>query len=80
MVVVNYLQVAPAEPRAEPEATPDQQICQLDGLMAQDLSGRPYLGWNVDIPTERIGTFDTQLAEHFFCSLANTGVQMLLHS
>lgn len=38
-----------------------------------DLSGRPYLGWDVHIPTERIGTFDTQLAEHFFCSLANTG-------
>jgi imidazoleglycerol-phosphate dehydratase len=39
----------------------------------QDLSGRPFLGFDVDIPTERIGTFDTQLVEHFFCSLANTG-------
>ena len=25
------------------------------------------------IPTERIGSFDTQLVEHFFQSLANTG-------
>ena len=39
----------------------------------QDLSGRPHLGFSVDIPTERIGTFDTQLVEHFFQSLANTG-------
>lgn len=40
---------------------------------AQDLSGRPHLGFNVDIPTERIGNFDTQLVEHFFQSLSNTG-------
>ena len=42
--------------------------------MLQDLSSRPYLGFDVEIPTERIGTFDTQLVEHFFCSLANTGL------
>ena len=51
---------------------PDTQdiICKT---VLQDLSGRPFLGFDVDIPTERIGTFDTQLVEHFFCSLANTG-------
>jgi len=37
-----------------------------------DLSGRPYLGWDLEIPTERIGNFDTQLVEHFFQSFVNT--------
>ena len=44
----------------------------------QDLSGRPHLGWDVNIPTQRIGTYDTQLAEHFFQSMANTS-GMTLH-
>lgn len=36
--------------------------------MAQvlDLSGRPYLGCDLAIPAQRIGTFDTELVEHFF--------------
>lgn len=38
-----------------------------------DLSGRPHVSFDCDIPTERIGTFDTQLVEHFFSSLATTG-------
>lgn len=37
-----------------------------------DLSGRPHLSSNLDIPTEKIGTFDTQLVEHFFMSFAST--------
>ncbi len=37
-----------------------------------DLSGRPYLGCDLNIPTERIGTFDTQLVDHFFQSFVNT--------
>ena len=44
----------------------------------QDLSGRPHLSFDLDIPTGRIGTFDTQLVEHFFQSLANTS-GMTLH-
>ncbi|XP_047169397.1 imidazoleglycerol-phosphate dehydratase, chloroplastic-like isoform X1 [Vigna umbellata] len=43
-----------------------------------DLSGRPYLGYNLDIPTHRVGTYDTQLVEHFFQSLVNTS-GMTLH-
>ncbi|XP_024462015.1 imidazoleglycerol-phosphate dehydratase 1, chloroplastic isoform X10 [Populus trichocarpa] len=27
-----------------------------------DLSGRPYLGYDLQIPTQRVGTYDTQLA------------------
>jgi imidazoleglycerol-phosphate dehydratase len=44
------------------------EVCVL-----QDLSGRPHLSFDCDIPTERIGNFDTQLVEHFFSSLATTG-------
>lgn len=43
-----------------------------------DLSGRPYLGYNLEIPTQRVGTYDTQLVEHFFQSLVNTS-GMTLH-
>lgn len=43
-----------------------------------DLSGRPHLTFDCDIPTERIGTYDTQLVEHFFQSMANTS-GMTLH-
>ena len=43
-----------------------------------DLSGRPHLSCGLAIPTERIGTYDTQLVEHFFQSLVNTS-GMTLH-
>ncbi|OVA05452.1 Imidazoleglycerol-phosphate dehydratase [Macleaya cordata] len=43
-----------------------------------DLSGRPHLGYDLCIPTERVGTYDTQLVEHFFQSLVNTS-GMTLH-
>ncbi len=35
-------------------------------MCAVDISGRSYLGYRLDIPTEKIGTFDTELAEEFF--------------
>eukprot|EP00798_Chlamydomonas_sp_ICE-L_P004942 gene4942-34713_t len=37
-----------------------------------DLSGRPHLAFDLPIPTERIGTFDSQLVDHFFQSFVNT--------
>ncbi|KAJ4779570.1 Imidazoleglycerol-phosphate dehydratase [Rhynchospora pubera] len=43
-----------------------------------DLSGRPHLSCGLIIPTERVGTYDTQLVEHFFQSLVNTS-GMTLH-
>ncbi|XP_031261502.1 imidazoleglycerol-phosphate dehydratase 1, chloroplastic-like [Pistacia vera] len=43
-----------------------------------DLSGRPHLSYDLQIPTERVGTYDTQLVEHFFQSLVNTS-GMTLH-
>ena len=33
---------------------------------AVDISGRSYLGYGLEIPTERIGTFDTELVEEFW--------------
>ncbi|HHX91035.1 MAG TPA: imidazoleglycerol-phosphate dehydratase HisB [Paracoccus sp.] len=33
---------------------------------ALDLSGRAFLVWNVEFPTEKIGNFDTQLVREFF--------------
>ncbi len=35
-------------------------------LSAVDLSGRSYLRFDVDIPTQRVGSFDTELVEEFF--------------
>ena len=35
-------------------------------LCAVDLSGRDYLGWAVDLPTEKVGDFDTELAKEFW--------------
>ena len=35
-------------------------------LSAVDLSGRDYLGFEVDFPTEKIGTFDPQLVQDFW--------------
>lgn len=40
---------------------------------ALDLSGRPYLVWNVDFPSARIGGFDTELVREFFQALATHG-------
>lgn len=44
-----------------------QLVCALD------LSGRPYLVWNVDFPTAKIGSFDTELVREFFQALATHG-------
>ena len=40
---------------------------------ALDISGRPYLVWNVDMPTARIGSFDTELVREFFQALSTHG-------
>lgn len=43
-----------------------------------DLSGRPYLVWNVELPTAKIGTFDTELVREFFQAFS-THSGMTLH-
>ena len=40
---------------------------------ALDLSARPYLVWNVEFPTPKIGSFDTDLVREFFQALATHG-------
>lgn len=40
---------------------------------ALDLSGRPYLIWNADLPTPGIGSFDTALVREFFQALSTHG-------
>ena len=40
---------------------------------ALDLSGRPYLVWNVAFPTQKIGAFDTELVREFFQALTTHG-------
>ena len=40
---------------------------------ALDLSARPFLIWNVDLPTAKIGTFDTELVREFFQAFSTHG-------
>lgn len=35
-------------------------------LSAVDISGRGFLGFGLDIPSEKVGDFDTELTEEFF--------------
>ena len=35
-------------------------------LAAVDLSGRDYLGYALSVPTQKVGTFDTELVKEFF--------------
>lgn len=39
-------------------------------LAAVDLSGRTALKWNMDIPAEKVGDFDTELAREFFAAFS----------
>ena len=62
-----------------------QQLLPMDEalvLLAVDLCGRSYLGYRVTGLKERVGTFDTELAEEFLLALTHSAgvtlhVQML---
>lgn len=48
-------------------------VLPMDEARAQvaiDLSDRPYLRWEVDFKREYVGDFPTEMAEHFFYTLA----------
>lgn len=46
-------------------------------LTAVDISGRSYLGFGLEIPTEKVGTFDTELVEEFWLGFVrNAGVTL----
>ena len=47
-------------------------------LTAVDLSGRAHLEYALDIPTEKVGTFDTELVREFLLALARAG-ELTLH-
>jgi len=40
---------------------------------ALDLSGRPFLVWNVALPTAKIGEFDSELVREFFQAFSTHG-------
>ena len=47
-------------------------------LTAVDLSGRCYLGYDLQIPMQKVGTFDTELVEEFFLGFVRNA-QATLH-
>ena len=56
-------------------------VAPLDESLVQvalDFSGRPHLGYGLEIPTQRVGTYDTQLVREFFVAVVNHA-QMTLH-
>ena len=56
-------------------------VAPLDEALVQvalDFSGRPHLSYGLDIPTQRVGTYDTQLTREFFVAVVNHS-QMTLH-
>lgn len=46
-------------------------------LCAIDLSGRPYLNYRADFPTERIGEMDTEMIREFFYAVSYSGAMNL---
>ncbi|BDA75505.1 imidazoleglycerol-phosphate dehydratase [Calothrix sp. PCC 7716] len=49
-------------------------LAPLDEALVQvalDFSGRPHLSYGLQIPTQRVGTYDTQLVREFFVALVN---------
>ncbi len=51
-----------------------QFIAPLDEALVQvvlDCSGRPHLSYELDIPTQKIGTYDTELVKEFFVAVSN---------
>lgn len=56
-------------------------FCPMDETLSRivlDLSGRAYLVFDVDIPVERIGSFETEMTREFFLAFANNA-KMNLH-
>lgn len=47
-------------------------------LSAVDISGRSYLAYNLDIPTAKVGTFDTELCEEFWLAFVRKA-EVTLH-
>lgn len=49
-------------------------------LVSIDISGRPYLSFDVSFTNEKVGNFDTQLVEEFFRALSiHAGITIHIH-
>ena len=58
-----------------------QTILPMDEALimtAVDISGRSYLGYGLEIPTEKVGAFDTELVEEFFLGFTRKA-ELTLH-
>ncbi len=56
-------------------------MAPLDEALVQvslDFSGRPHLAYGLEIPTQRVGRYDTQLVREFFVAVVNHSL-MTLH-
>lgn len=56
-------------------------VAPLDEALVQvalDFSGRPHLSYGLEIPTQRVGKYDTQLVREFFVAVVNHS-KMTLH-
>ncbi len=47
-------------------------------LVAVDVSGRPYLAFDLDVPASKVGNFDTELVSEFFFSFVRNA-KLTLH-
>lgn len=57
-------------------------FCPMDEALSRiviDLSGRPYLIYDADMPVERLGTFETEMIREFLLAFAVNG-KMNLHA
>ena len=59
-------------------ASQDLPMDEAMTTAAIDVSGRPFLVWDVEFPREKIGTFDTELVREFFNALAQAA-RITLH-
>lgn len=63
-----------------------QASVPLDEALSEviiDISGRPYLAWNIPFPTQKIGQMDTELFEEFFRGFvmsAHINLHAVLHA
>lgn len=60
-------------------------LVPMDEALAQvvvDLSNRPHLEWKVELPSEKVGTFDTELVHEFlwkFALEARMNLHVIVH-
>lgn len=47
-------------------------------LVAVDISGRPHLAFDLDVPAKKVGNFDTELVSEFFLSFVRNA-KLALH-